>query len=272
VEIFNMKWFGCVLSAAFIGATLAPVLPAAAQGLSIKDRLAAQRATIGTKDASRTEVTRGFAVIKRDTVQPSSAASASVTATTPSAKAPTSSAKASTTGVSLTASAPVPKAAATQTASTTGITSDAVTPIAAAARRVDTMDSEGKAITVNVFTDDAGLDISKPVRFEYNSAFLTEDGREVLGVYCSAIQEFESENADSGASYVLIGHADASGDARYNQVLSQKRAEESRRFMMESCGLSGEKVRAVGLGEEALKDPNSPTSAINRRVELQIGS
>jgi outer membrane protein OmpA-like peptidoglycan-associated protein len=268
MEILNMKWFGCVLSAAFIGALMAPAAPASAQGMSIKDRLAAQRAGVSSKGAARQETTRGFAVIKKGTVQPSTSSAASASTTAPAAKAPAS------TGVSVTATAPAPKAAVAtqQTASTSGITSDAPVAQTASARQVATRDSEGKAITVNVFTNDAGLDISKPVRFEYNSAFLTDDGRQVLSVYCSAIQEFESENADSGASYVLIGHADASGDARYNQVLSQKRAEESRRFMMESCGLSGDKVRAVGLGEEALKDPNRPTSAINRRVELQIGS
>lgn len=259
-----MKWFGCVLSAAFIGALTASAAPASAQALSIKDRLAAQRATVAGKGAVRQEDTRGFAVIKKGTVQPSTSSAASASTTAPAAKA--------SPGVSVTASAPARKAAAVQTASTTGITSDAPAAISASARQVATKDSEGKEITVNVFTDDAGLDISKPVRFEYNSAFLTDDGRKVLGVYCSAIQEFENENADSGASYVLIGHADASGDARYNQVLSQKRAEESRRYMVETCGLPGEKVRAVGLGEEALKDPNRPTSAINRRVELQIGS
>jgi outer membrane protein OmpA-like peptidoglycan-associated protein len=268
-----MKWFGCVLSAAFISATLAPALPALAQETSIKDRLAAQRATVGAKGASRSETTRGFSVIKKDTVQPSSAsaAAASTGATTPSAKA-------TSPGVSVTASAPAAKAtastqtASTQTASTPRMESDAPVAMATAARAIDTTDSEGKAITVSVFTDDAGLDISKPVSFEKGSAFLTKDGREVLSVYCSAIKEFESENADSGASYVLIGHADASGDARYNQVLSQKRAEESRRFMVDGCGLPGDKIRAVGLGEEALKDPSRPTAAVNRRVELQIGS
>lgn len=263
-----MKWFGCVLSAAFIGATLAPALPVSAQAMSIKDRLAAQRATVGAKGSSRSETTRGFSVIKKGTVQPSSssAASASTATATPAAKA-------TSPGVSVTATAPAAKApAAVKTASTARMASDAPVAMATSARAIDTTDSEGKAITVSVFTDDAGLDISKPVSFEKGSAFLTKDGREVLSVYCSAIKEFESENADSGASYVLIGHADASGDARYNQVLSQKRAEESRRFMVDGCGLPGDKIRAVGLGEEALKDPSRPTAAVNRRVELQIGS
>jgi OOP family OmpA-OmpF porin len=262
MENFKMKWFGCVLGAALIGAVAIPATQASAAGLTIKERLAAQRAAASDKSSTRSEGTRGFDVIKRSTVTASPAATAEAApamATSPgvSVKAPTRTAPA------------VQTAAAAPTAP--AITSDEAAVTQASVKRIETKDSTGEAITVNVFATDAGVDISEPVRFEYNSAFLTEEGRNVLKVYCSAIKEFEQEGSDGG-SYVLIGHADASGDARYNKVLSQKRAEESRRYMVESCGLPGDRLRAVGLGEEALKDPNNPNAAENRRVELQIGS
>jgi outer membrane protein OmpA-like peptidoglycan-associated protein len=263
MENFKMKWFGCVLSAALIGAVMIPAGESAAQGLSIKEKLAAQREAAASKSTTRTESTRGFSVIKRDTVVPS----AKVAADTPKRTSP---------GVSVATAPAMAKAATASTTQTAAaapsITPDAPTVTAASVKRIATKDSLGEDITVNVFASEAGVDISEPVRFEYNSAFLTAEGRDALTVYCSAIKEFESDSENAGGSYVLIGHADASGDARYNKVLSQKRAEESRRFMVESCGLPGDKVRAVGLGEEALKDPNNPNSAENRRVELQFGS
>jgi outer membrane protein OmpA-like peptidoglycan-associated protein len=261
MENFKMKWFGCVLSAALIGAVMVPAGDVAAQGLSIKEKLAAQREAAASKPTTRSDSTRGFSVIKRETVVPS----AKVASQAPTRTSP---------GVSVATAPAMAKAAkaSTQTAAASpSITPDAPTVTAASARRIATKDSQGQDITVNVFDSKAGVDISEPVRFEYNSAFLTAEGRDALTVYCSAIKEFEAEGAGD-ASYVLLGHADASGDARYNKILSQKRAVESRRFMVESCGLPGDKIRAVGMGEEALKDANNPNSAENRRVELQFGS
>ncbi len=108
---------------------------------------------------------------------------------------------------------------------------------------------------------------------QHNSAFLTDQARDVLKVYCDSIQKFEATTPEAKSStYVLIGHADASGDAQYNLILSRKRAEEARRFMVSSCGIPEIKLRAAGLGEERLFDSANPRSSANRRVELQLGS
>jgi outer membrane protein OmpA-like peptidoglycan-associated protein len=134
-----------------------------------------------------------------------------------------------------------------------------------------TVDTSGAAIVVPAMTSDAM--ISQPVLFQHNSAFLTDQARDVLQVYCESIQKFEATTPAAAASkYVLIGHADASGDAQYNLILSRKRAEEARRFMISSCAIPEFKLRAAGLGEERLFDQANPQSSSNRRVELQLGS
>lgn len=134
-----------------------------------------------------------------------------------------------------------------------------------------TVDTKGDEIVVQAMASDAM--ISEPVLFDYNSAFLTDQARSVLNVYCQSIEKFEKSSPEvAKATYVLIGHADASGDAQYNLVLSRKRAEEARRFMVSSCGIPETKLRAAGLGEERLFDPKNPRSSANRRVELQLGS
>lgn len=134
-----------------------------------------------------------------------------------------------------------------------------------------TVDTSGAEIVVPAMTSDAM--ISQPVLFQHDSAFLTDQARDVLRVYCESIEKFEATTPAAAASkYVLIGHADASGDAQYNLILSRKRAEEARRFMVSSCGIPEVKLRAAGLGEERLFDNAHPRSAANRRVELQLGS
>lgn len=240
-----MNTFLTCVCAAFIG--VAAAAPATAQSsiADIEKRLAAQRAQTQPREA-----TRGIEEFRPGQLRNSTQAAPRETAAAPAATAP----------------------AATPTAPRTepGVSVAAAAPAAPQPRVISARDTAGEVIQVKVH--DESMDISEPVRFQLNSAFLTDQARGVLDVYCAAIKASETKNGPAPGGYVLIGHADASGDAQYNQVLSQKRAEESRRYMVDSCGLPGSQLRAVGLGEEALKDPRRPTAAVNRRVELQIGS
>lgn len=246
-----MNTFLSCVCAAFIG-VVAAAQPAAAQSsiADIEKRLAAQRAQTQPREA-----TRGIEEFRPGQLRNSATAAPKETAAAPAA--PASSATAAATPA--------------QTRTEPGVSVAAAAPASAPAPRViSARDTAGQVIQVKVH--DEATDISQPVRFALNSAFLTDQARGVLDVYCAAIKASEAKTGPAPGGYVLIGHADASGDAEYNRVLSQKRAEESRRYMVDSCGLPGAQLRAVGLGEEALKDPRRPTAAVNRRVELQIGS
>jgi len=67
------------------------------------------------------------------------------------------------------------------------------------------------------------------------------------------------------------GHTDNRGSEASNQVLSQRRAESVRDFLM-SKGIPGNQIRAIGLGESRPIASNESTEgrANNRRVEIVV--
>lgn len=65
----------------------------------------------------------------------------------------------------------------------------------------------------------------------------------------------------------IEGHADASGSAEANLSLSQRRAEEVKRFLVER-GADPTMLRPEGHGASALLNSRDPTSQENRRVEI----
>ncbi|MFV1979301.1 MAG: OmpA family protein, partial [Myxococcota bacterium] len=66
----------------------------------------------------------------------------------------------------------------------------------------------------------------------------------------------------------LVGFTDQSGDADYNQLLSERRASAVWRALVEDHGVAAERLARIGFGE---RDPAGDSSdAQRRRVELQI--
>jgi outer membrane protein OmpA-like peptidoglycan-associated protein len=67
----------------------------------------------------------------------------------------------------------------------------------------------------------------------------------------------------------VIGHTDSIGAHEYNMMLSQKRAETIRQYLI-TAGLPGEKIEAIGRGEmEPVADNgNFQGRQQNRRVEF----
>lgn len=107
--------------------------------------------------------------------------------------------------------------------------------------------------------------IDLTIYFDFDSAVLLPKSRTQLSALCQAIQ------LDSGqGTYQIIGHTDAKGKASYNKRLSQARADEVVRYMVDSCGIEKTRLEAKGAGEEMLKLPADPGSAENRRVEVQV--
>ena len=65
----------------------------------------------------------------------------------------------------------------------------------------------------------------------------------------------------------VIGHADASGTPQANQVLSVKRAESVRNYLV-AKGTDPALIVIEGVGSKDLKNPAKPTADENRRVEI----
>jgi outer membrane protein OmpA-like peptidoglycan-associated protein len=102
------------------------------------------------------------------------------------------------------------------------------------------------------------------IPFELNSSTLQPQASEQLKQL-----EFALSSASlAGDRFIVAGHTDAKGSARYNKQLSLKRAEAVKRFLV-AKGLSGDRLDTVGYGSERLLAPDRPEDPSNRRVEIR---
>ena len=73
-------------------------------------------------------------------------------------------------------------------------------------------------------------------------------------------------NSDTTVNYRIVGYCDYTGSIEYNQKLSEKRANEVKRLLIERCGVKEEQLTVNGKGKDiAFGDIKSP---INRRVSF----
>ena len=102
------------------------------------------------------------------------------------------------------------------------------------------------------------------ITFDFDSARIRPESYETIGVIAVALHTPYLW----GAKFFVVGHTDAKGDREYNLNLSQKRAEAVRDALVTTFRVPADRLEAVGLGEEQLRDPADPDGAINRRVQL----
>ncbi len=98
--------------------------------------------------------------------------------------------------------------------------------------------------------------------FKVGSADIPDGLRKQLDVFAEAL----ASKRGSGKTVRIEGHADDSGTADSNQELSQKRAEEVKRYLV-ARGADDRMLNAVGRGATAPKGKD-PLAAENRRVEI----
>lgn len=104
------------------------------------------------------------------------------------------------------------------------------------------------------------------VFYEFDSAQLTPQAKALLIDLGRALTSPKLRNS----VFLLAGHTDAKGSNAYNQSLSERRAVEARRFLVQNFGIRPDRLIVVGFGEEFLADPARPHDAINRRVEVTL--
>ncbi len=130
------------------------------------------------------------------------------------------------------------------------------------AASADTSQTELAAAEEYVAVDKADQ-VNVKISFDFDSSALREDQKPKLASLCEAMKAVDV------AVFQIIGHTDSSGSASYNENLSLLRAQEVKRHMVSSCGISEDRLRAIGLGESAPYDAADPRSDANRRVEFQ---
>ncbi|NOX40634.1 MAG: OmpA family protein [Alphaproteobacteria bacterium] len=101
------------------------------------------------------------------------------------------------------------------------------------------------------------------VSFDFDSAALRKDQTPKLATLCQVMQTVDVQ------LFQIVGHTDSSGSAEYNQNLSLLRAQEVKRYLVSDCGISEDRLVAIGAGESAPFDADDPAGDINRRVEFQ---
>jgi len=108
----------------------------------------------------------------------------------------------------------------------------------------------------------AGLDML--INFDLDSAELTEQARASLDEFAKALKDDRLKVA----TFVVEGFTDATGTEVYNKTLSQRRAESVTAFLL-SQGISNDRIKALGRGEDSPRVPD-PFDPVNRRVEMRI--
>lgn len=105
------------------------------------------------------------------------------------------------------------------------------------------------------------------VYFETAKATLLPESRTQLDELGLALRKHPELKVEVG------GHTDSRASARYNQKLSQERADMVRQYLVENAGIDAASITAVGYGESKLMvDPekNDEDRARNRRVEIKV--
>ncbi len=100
------------------------------------------------------------------------------------------------------------------------------------------------------------------ISFESGSAKLTQQGEANAKVFAEALKA----PALAAARFEIQGHTDASGSREQNLLLSQRRAEAVRQYLI-SLGVEPTRLDARGYGFDQLAAPTNPRSSENRRVE-----
>jgi outer membrane protein OmpA-like peptidoglycan-associated protein len=102
------------------------------------------------------------------------------------------------------------------------------------------------------------------IPFEFNSDKLTTEALLTLKRLGEALKDPRL----SEYRFRIAGHTDAKGSAEYNQILSQRRAEAARNYLVFQYDLEPDRLEAVGFGKSQLLDPSKPEDGINRRVQV----
>gem|GEM_PF-1257982 len=107
----------------------------------------------------------------------------------------------------------------------------------------------------------------KTLPFDYNSAEIRPDARAQLNEIGKAL----SSPQLAQAVFEIAGHTCDLGSEGYNLVLSTKRAENVRKYLIENFAIAPYRLAAVGYGETSPLVPNTSEEnrRINRRVEIR---
>jgi len=134
-----------------------------------------------------------------------------------------------------------------------------LTPAVQKQNNTKTTENETKLIQENI----NNILKNKPIYFEFGSDKISSSGKEALDNILALIK-----NSNKRYNVTIEGHTNAVGKESYNKVLSQKRAEAVKKYIIKNSK-NIQNISAVGYGSQKpiTKDPKDKQ---NRRVNIKI--
>ena len=115
-----------------------------------------------------------------------------------------------------------------------------------------------------------GLHFAFPVNFAFDDANVRTEDQPALARFSTVVQKYYP-----GSKVTIEGFSDPAGSASYNLMLSKRRAQAVREYLV-SNGLSSNELGVVGYGESrqvaAGASGDMPGAELNRRVVFVIES
>ncbi|MBI4772911.1 MAG: peptidoglycan-associated lipoprotein Pal [Deltaproteobacteria bacterium] len=104
---------------------------------------------------------------------------------------------------------------------------------------------------------------AQSIYFDFDSAVLTEKGKETLQAKSAFLMENSNKNV------LIEGHCDERGSVEYNLALGQRRAESAQRYLV-LLGVNANRIRTISYGKERPADSRHSEEAWakNRRDEF----
>ncbi|MBK6850586.1 MAG: OmpA family protein [Burkholderiales bacterium] len=106
--------------------------------------------------------------------------------------------------------------------------------------------------------------VSLLITFLTNSSTLTTPSRQQLDTLAAALKD----DRLLARKFTIEGHADPRGNERANLVLSQQRAESVRQYLVNTHGVTADRLFPVGKGSAELMNNDDVTAPENRRVTI----
>jgi outer membrane protein OmpA-like peptidoglycan-associated protein len=122
--------------------------------------------------------------------------------------------------------------------------------------------AEARAQIAEAVRERPSLDFE--IYFPFNSSSVQKSAVPTL----QKIGQILTNEAFKDRGFLIAGHTDAKGRPEPNQVVSQRRAESVKAYLVKNYGIDPARLRVIGYGKEQLKDASQPFASINRRVQI----
>ena len=105
----------------------------------------------------------------------------------------------------------------------------------------------------------------RDINFDFDSSGIRPDARDILKLNADYIQKHRV------SSIVVEGHCDERGTAEYNMALGERRAQETKKYLL-NLGINESMMKTVSYGKERPIDPasNEEAWAKNRRAHFVV--